>query len=210
MKTRSHKQKVRKTKRQKKVRSLQIENEELRTKLSQYEVEIAAQAEQFRRYKEEYQQKIDRLKAKIRLQRKEDIPILEKQIINWMFFGVIASILPLAMNVSYIWVIGLSVKLADVLADFVLVLFAISMNLLSILSNAKKSFIITLCICISMLFAEFSISVSSMLMSTDLHLIMSVSVDKISIIFLLAAISILFEVILGVFIIVLQNRTSPE
>ena len=126
-----------------------------------------------------------------------------------MFFGVVASILPLAMNVSYIWVIGLPVKLADVLADFVLVLFAISMNLLSILFNAKKSFIIALCICISMLFAEFSIYVSSVL-SADLHLIMSVSVDKISTLFLFAAISILFEVILGIFIILLQSRTSPK
>lgn len=213
MKTISHKQKARKTKLQKlqkKVRSLQMESKELRAKLLQYEVEIAAQAEQFSRSEEEYQRKIDKLKAKIRLQRKSESPILRKQMTNWIFFGIISSIFPLAINVLYIWFLGYTVTLADILADFILVLFAISMNLLSILFGARKSPMTLMYICISVLFAEFSICTSIALIPAHLDLSMSISIDKISAVFQFAAISMILEVISGTLIIVIQSRISPE
>lgn len=185
-----------------------MENTELQKKLVDCEIEIAEQAKRFEQSEEEYQRKIDRLKSKIQLQQKDRLPLLRKQINNWIFFGVISSALPLAMNVSYILLIGFAVNLADVLADFVLVLFAISMNLLSILLDVRKSSITNFCIAISMVFIEFSFGLSFILSTASSSF--SIPITRISTIFLIATISIIFEIMLGIIVIVLQNRISSE
>lgn len=201
----SHKQKTKKNSFQRKVQALQLERDELREKLLEYESELAGQIERFNSAEQEYKSKIYRLERKLQLQRHEETPILQTRIMNWIFFGVVCSILPLVMSILYIWFLGYNITLTSIISDFLLVLFAVSINLMSILfdSDNRSSFSRIIYMFLT-IFSLASLELSIMLLSTPT--LSEINQTRISTIFLFALISLIIVAILGVIFIVWRAK----
>ena len=142
MGTISHRQKGRQNRLTKKIQNLQAERDELRAKLLECESVIAEKTEYLDNVEREYKNKIHDLELIIRFYRHKETPILKSRIRNWIFFGAVCSILPLVMNIQFALVLGYNITLSDIISDFLLVLFAVFINLISILfgQNTHSSF----------------------------------------------------------------------
>lgn len=205
MNTTSHNRKNRKNRLQKRIQVLQTERDELNAKLLEYESEIAGQTEHFENAEREYKKKIHSLELKLQFKRHEETPILRKRITNWIFFGVACSIYPLIMNILFIWILGYNITLSDIISDFLLVLFAVSINLISILYDSiDRGPLFRIIHMFLMVFATISLELSIFLSSDSV--LLEPRQDRISMIFLFTFISLIIVTILGIITIIWQAK----
>lgn len=205
MSTISHKQKGKKNRLQKKVQQLQTERDELITKLLECESEIAEKIERFDSAEREYKGKIHSLELKLRIRRHEQAPILQSRLGNWIFFGVLCSILPLVMNILFIWILEYNITLSDIISDFLLVIFAVSINLISILfDQTTHSLFSRSALMLLVVFSMVSLNLSIVL--SNFLALREPSRVGISMIFLFCLISLIIVAILGVIVIIRQNK----
>lgn len=200
MSTPSHKQKSKKNRFQKKIRVLQTEQDELGKKLLQYESELAEQIERFERAEQEYKRKIYSLEQKLQSKSYEKTPTLYSRLMNWMFFGVACSVFPLVTSLLYIWLLGYNITLSSIISDFLLVLFAVSINLMSILlGSVNRGFFFCVIFILLARFSVASLELSIMLSST--FTLIEMDQAKIRSIFLFAFISLIIVAILGIIVV---------
>lgn len=203
-----------KNKLQKKVKRLQTEQDELKAKLLRCELDLEEKDQYIEQITRKYEQIIRNLRFELRgsetFSKKSDAKIfIKEKIFNWMIDGVLLSMTPLAANVSFSWFYGYNIRIADILTDFVLVLFAISMNLRSIISDetshsrpnlAIHSFVVL----IAMISLEVSLCLSiSRFVSGETILTQPVTVN---VIFGISALCIIAVIVLGIFIIIRRSR----
>jgi len=205
MNTISHRKRGKKNRLQKKNQRLHAEQDELRETILENESEIAGLLECFDSMEREYKSKIHSLELELQFQRNEDTPTLRHKIINWIFFGVVASIYPLIVNILSVMVYGYKIVLSDIVPDFLFVHFAVSTNLISILFDSTKRGRLFYIILMALMYLSFTSFTLGECLS-----VASVSFEQsqvnISTVFLFALISLIIVVISGVIIIMWETK----
>lgn len=206
----SHKCRAKKTNLQKKVKRLQTERDKLNEKLKKCEIEL-----------EEKEQHLKRTIGELKLKELSRIDEKERtfyKVFIWIIFGVNCSIMPGLVNLMYSWLIGYDIKLSyiDITKDLFLVLFAISANLLSIILDEVEPSRLSLAIRLfaSLLLTVFlviSLWLSAFLSNhaTSIEMIPTETL-RVRIGFYIALFCVILVIVLGIIIIIRQNKSTRD
>lgn len=183
---------------QERIDYLETENRKLLSEIKQCRENFAIQARLLK--EKESSHKYGMLSCHNRF---EERSLIKRQIYNWMTFGVMFSIMPFGYDVLVNEIIGHSVKLSEILPDYVLIIFSLSGNLLSIVCNSQSRFSFVLRAILSYL-VTFSLVLYVNLASKPIMLIESL--NHIEALFAVTTITIGCVVLLGIIAIIFTNK----
>ena len=144
---------------------------------------------------------------------------LKEKLFRWITYGVLYSIAPLIITVSFSVLFGYVIRVADFLTDFLFALFAVSMNLVNLISDDAdcsdfnqfvRSFVALIALMsfqlpILLLFmpaTTYSVLSRAILVNISTFLTQKATINMI---FRVSAFFMIVVIALGIFIIVRQN-----
>ena len=197
MKPRKNRSKI--SKLQKRIQCQEIEKRELLAEIRKCREDAETQAKLFEEREQQYKSKISTLIKNIEKEDKKSRSSTKMQVYNWIIFGVMFAFMPLAYQVLFSEMLGYNMRLSEILPDYMLVIFALSGNLLSIIFGSR-SVLMSLFKYILIMLALFSLSVNSIILVQNMELIE----NTINTVFLFACTSFIIICIISLGILIIR------